>query len=232
VRHEGALAVLELRDTGSGISPDNLERIFQLFVQDQPMGLRGSAGLGIGLALTRRLVELHGGTIRAFSQGHGLGSKFRIELPLAAQASLAPAPAAAPQRADMRDVTVLVVDDSADSADSLREMLNAAGYRASSAYTGRAALDAIAEDKPDVALLDIGLPDIDGYEVCRLVRSQSVMHQPVLIAVTGWGQERDKERATASGFNGHLTKPADPGKLMAMLREMVSTSRRPVPSQD
>jgi PAS domain S-box-containing protein len=232
VRHEGVLAVVELRDTGSGISPDNLERIFQLFVQDQPMGVRGSAGLGIGLALTRRLVELHGGSIRAFSQGHGLGSKFRMELPLAAQASLAPAPPAAPQRADVRDVTVLVVDDNADSADSLREMLNAAGYTASSAYTGRAALDAIAEDNPDVALLDIGLPDIDGYEVCRRVRSQSVMRQPVLIAVTGWGQERDKEQATASGFNGHLTKPADPGKLMAMLREMVSTSRRPVPSQD
>ncbi|HTH80580.1 MAG TPA: PAS domain S-box protein [Ramlibacter sp.] len=232
VRHEGALAVLELRDTGSGISPDNLERIFQLFVQDQPMGFRGTAGLGIGLALTRRLVELHGGTVRAFSRGHGFGSKFRIELPLAAQAGLAPAPSAAPQRPDVRDVTVLVVDDNEDSADSLREMLNAAGYKASCAYTGQAALDAIAEDKPDVALLDIGLPDIDGYEVCRRVRSQSGTHQPVLIAVTGWGQERDKERATASGFNGHLTKPADPGKLMAMLREMVSTSRRPVPSQD
>jgi PAS domain S-box-containing protein len=232
VRHEGALAVLELRDTGSGISPDNVERIFQLFVQDQTTGVRGTAGLGIGLALTRRLVEMHGGSIRAFSRGHGHGSKFRIELPLAAQASRAPAPSAEPQRADVRDVTVLVVDDNADSADSLREMLNAAGYKASSTYTGRSALDAVAEDKPDVALLDIGLPDIDGYEVCRRIRSQSGMHQPVLIAVTGWGQERDKERAIASGFNGHLTKPADPGKLMAMLREMVSTSRRPVPSQD
>ena len=141
-------------------------------------------------------------------------------------------PTAAPQRADARDVTVLVVDDNEDSADSLREMLNAAGYRASSAYTGRAALDAVAEDKPDVALLDIGLPDIDGYEVCRRIRSQSGMHQPVLIAVTGWGQERDKERASASGFNGHLTKPADPATLLAMLREMVSASRRPAPSED
>ena len=232
VRHEAALAVLELRDSGSGISPDNLERIFQLFVQDQPTGVRGAAGLGIGLALTRQLVELHGGSIRAFSQGHGLGSTFRLELPLAAQAGVAPVPTAAPQRADARDVTVLVVDDNEDSADSLREMLNAAGYRASSAYTGRAALDAVAEDKPDVALLDIGLPDIDGYEVCRRIRSQSGMHQPVLIAVTGWGQERDKERASASGFNGHLTKPADPAKLMAMLREMVSASRPPASSQD
>jgi PAS domain S-box-containing protein len=225
VRHEGALAVIELRDTGIGIAPESLERIFRLFVQEQPVGVRGSAGLGIGLSLTRKLVELHGGTIRAFSQGPGLGSKFRIELPLAVEIAHGSEPARAPVATDGSSASVLVVDDNVDAADSLREMLTMAGYRATSAYTGQAALDLVARDKPDVALLDIGLPDIDGYEVCRRIRARAQGHRPALIALTGWGQDRDKERATAAGFNGHLTKPADSATLLAMLHELASAAR-------
>jgi CheY-like chemotaxis protein/two-component sensor histidine kinase len=223
VRREGALAVLEVRDTGAGIAPASLERIFQLFVQDQPSGLRGNAGLGIGLALTRKLVELHGGTIRAFSRGPGLGSKFRVELPLAAQAAPARRPPQGPEALAATGASVLVVDDNQDAADSLREMLAMSGYRARSAYTGQGALDAIASEAPDLALLDIGLPDIDGYEVCRRVRAHAHGGRPALIALTGWGQERDKERAIAAGFNGHITKPADPRTLLAMVRQLTTT---------
>lgn len=225
VRQEGAVAALEVRDTGTGVAPESLEKIFQLFVQDQPGGLRGTAGLGIGLALTRKLVELHGGTIRAYSRGLGLGSKFRIELPLTAESAITAQPPVSGSTQAGCGLSVLVVDDNADAADSLREMLAMAGYRARAAYTGQAALDAIATEQPDVALLDIGLPDIDGYEVCRRIRARSQDHQPALIAVTGWGQERDKERATAAGFNGHLTKPADPAELLSMLRQLGRAAR-------
>jgi PAS domain S-box-containing protein len=226
VRHEGALAVIEVRDTGIGIAPESLERIFRLFVQERPSAVHGMSGLGIGLALTRKLVELHGGSIRAYSQGPGLGSKFRIELPLAVEIAQPAQPVRTPVASDGRGVSVLVVDDNVDAADSLREMLAMGGYRAASAYTGQAALDLIASDKPDVALLDIGLPDIDGYEVCRRIRARTRAHQPALVALTGWGQDRDKERATAAGFNAHLTKPADTATLLAMLRELASAARR------
>ncbi len=224
---EDPLAILEVSDNGSGISADNLERIFELFAQEQPSGVGGNAGLGIGLALTRKLVELHGGTVRATSAGPGQGSTFRIELPavIVAPADDAVAgPAAAVE--GNAGARVLVVDDNKDCADTLRDLLDMSGFGATVAYSGKAALHAVEREMPDAVLLDIGLPDIDGYEVCRRIRSSGVKTQPVLIALTGWGQEKDRRRATTAGFDAHLTKPTDVRQVIAILEKSFKGNER------
>ena len=230
VAQEGPMAVVEVSDNGAGISPDNLERIFELFVQEQPSGVGGNTGLGIGLALTRKLVELHGGTVRAASAGLGQGSTFRIELPAVvaypSQDTVAEPKAPA---ADDAGARVLVVDDNQDSADSLSEMLAMSGFRSTVAYGGRAALRAMEQELPDAVLLDIGLPDMSGYEVCQRIRQSNMTRQPVLIALTGWGQDKDRALAMTAGFDGHLTKPADPGALIAVLKELLARKERSSP---
>lgn len=217
---EGPMAVIEVMDNGIGIAPENLERIFELFAQAQPSGFGGNTGLGIGLALTRKLVELHGGTVRAASAGPGQGSTFRIELPVIGAAAAGPRPQA-PQGLEGAGARVLVVDDNHDAADTLGEMLAMSGFSIDVAYSGEAAVRAVEQDAPDAVLLDIGLPDIDGYEVCGRIRRSGVSRQPILIALTGWGQDQDRDRATAAGFNGHLTKPAEPDRVVALLKELL-----------
>ncbi|HWI84052.1 ATP-binding protein [Ramlibacter sp.] len=221
VAQEGPMAVVEVSDTGSGIQPANLERIFELFVQEQPSGLGGSTGMGIGLALTKRLIELHGGTVRAASEGPGRGSSFRIELPAVAAPARAgqAALAAAPQ--DGEGVRLLVVDDNRDAADTLAEMLSMSGFGVTTEYSGEGAVRAVERAAPDAVLLDIGLPDIDGYEACRRIRRLDIARQPVLIALTGWGQDQDRDRATVAGFNAHVTKPAEPERIIAMVHDLV-----------
>jgi CheY-like chemotaxis protein len=220
VRHEGQMAVVEVSDTGAGIAPANLERIFELFIQEQPSGF-GGTGLGIGLALTRKLVHLHGGTVQAASAGPGHGSTFRIELPVASTAGAGPLPKPTQAR-DGAGARVLVVDDNRDAADTLGEMLTMSGYIITREYSGEAAVRAVQHDAPDALLLDIGLPDIDGYEVCGRIRRSGAAPQPVVIALTGWGQDADRDRASAAGFDGHLTKPAEPDQLIALLQELLA----------
>ena len=224
---EDPLAVVEVSDNGSGISPENLERIFELFAQEKPSGVAGNTGLGIGLALTRKLVELHGGTVRATSGGPGQGSTFRIELPAVI---VAPADDAVARRvasvADNAGARVLVVDDNQDCADTLRELLDMNGFGGTVAYSGKAALHALEREMPDAVLLDIGLPDMDGYEVCRRIRSSAAKRQPVLIALTGWGQEKDRRLAATAGFDAHLTKPTDARQVIAMLERLLDTNER------
>jgi signal transduction histidine kinase/ActR/RegA family two-component response regulator len=222
VAQESHRAVIEVSDNGIGITADNLERIFDLFVQANPSGIHGHTGLGIGLALTRKLVALHAGTVHAASAGAGQGSRFRIELPLASSLAAqegpgqdAPAPAAGGAR-------VLVVDDNRDAADMLAEMLGMSGFETAVEYTGEAALRAVAARPPDALLLDIGLPDMDGYQVCRRIRAMPGLAQPVLIAVTGWGQESDREQAHAAGFDAHLTKPTDPDAVIDLLNDKLA----------
>jgi PAS domain S-box-containing protein len=223
VGQEGPMAVVEVSDNGNGILSDNLERIFELFVQEQPSGVGGNTGLGIGLALTRKLVELHGGTVRAASAGLGQGSTFRIELPAVAAVPAGHLAEAATTRALKGAGTrVLVVDDNRDAADTLGEMLAMSGFIVTIEYSGEAAVRAVERDVPDAVLLDIGLPDIDGYEVCGRIRHSGVSRQPVLLALTGWGQDKDRDRATAAGFNGHLTKPAEPDRVIALLQELLA----------
>ena len=225
VGQEGPMAVVEVSDNGNGILPDNLERIFELFVQEQPSGFGGNTGMGIGLALTRKLVELHGGTVRAASAGPGHGSTFRIELPaVAAAAAGHPAEAATARAVNGAGTRVLVVDDNRDAADTLGEMLAMSDFSVTTEYSGEAAVRAVERDAPDAVLLDIGLPDIDGYEVCRRIRHLTVSRQPVVIALTGWGQDQDRDRATAAGFNAHLTKPAEPERILALLHELLAAT--------
>jgi signal transduction histidine kinase/FixJ family two-component response regulator len=230
---EDPLAVVEVSDNGSGISAENLERIFELFAQEQPSGVGGNTGLGIGLALTRKLVELHGGTVRATSAGPGQGSTFRIELPAVivapAEDVVAGPPATVEDNAGAR---VLVVDDNKDCADTLRDLLDMSGFAGTVAYSGKAALHSVEREMPDAVLLDIGLPDIDGYEVCRRIRSSGVKKQPVLIALTGWGQEKDRRLAATAGFDGHLTKPTDARRVIAMLEESLKGNERTCAGSD
>ena len=222
VAREGSAVAIEVSDNGSGIPAGSLERIFELFVQERPSGLYGNTGLGIGLALTRKLVLLHGGSVQATSAGPGQGSTFRIELPAGDAPESVPAPAAETPSADGAGARLLVVEDNRDAADLLAEMMGMMGFRVSVAYTGESALAAMQKDMPDAVLMDIGLPDINGYEVCRRLRQLAAPRQPVAIALTGWGNDNDRDRATEAGFNGHLTKPAEPDRIVALLHELLA----------
>lgn len=222
VAQEGAMASVEVSDTGIGISSRNLERIFELFVQERPSGLHGNTGLGIGLALTRKLMALHGGRVWAESAGPGHGSTFRIELPAASTAAPSPVPGTPAQAMDGAGARVLVVDDNQDAADLLSEMLAMFGFRTSVEYDGEEAVRAVEQQAPDAVLLDIGLVGIDGYEVCRRIRRLGIAKQPVVIALTGWGQEQDRDRASAAGFDAHLTKPAEPARIISLLNELLT----------
>jgi len=222
VSQDGPLAVVEVGDNGIGISADNLDRIFELFVQTNPSGSDGHTGLGIGLALTRKLVTLHGGAVQASSAGAGHGSRFRIELPLSASPATGAQPAQEPMEPDASGARVLVVDDNRDAADMLCEMLALSGFDATVEYTGEGALRAVETRPLDAVLLDIGLPDVNGYQVCRRIRAMAGRPQPVLVALTGWGQASDREQAQAAGFDAHLTKPTDPDSVIALLNEKIA----------
>ncbi|KQW93499.1 hypothetical protein ASC94_12780 [Massilia sp. Root418] len=209
LRREGEEAVITVRDNGIGIPPAQLDHIFTMFSQLTPAIERGAGGLGIGLSLTRGLVDLHGGSISAHSNGPGQGSLFTVRLPLPATA-LEEAPAAAPAATpDAAGVKALIVDDNVDAADSLAMALDFVGYETQAAYTAGGALEAIAAFQPRLALLDIGLPDFDGYELARRIRQLPGGAGMLLIAATGWGQDADRQAALDAGFDLHMTKPVD-----------------------
>lgn len=220
----GDTAVLRVRDTGIGIATAMLPRIFELFVQADHAATKAQGGLGIGLTLVRNLVEMHGGTVEARSDGLGRGSEFVIRLPLADAKSRPVAPAAAAGAnggPGVRGRRVLVVDDNRDAADSLAALLRLQGHAARIAYDGPAGLAAAAEFAPDVVLLDLGMPGMDGYEVARRIRAAPGLRGVALAALTGWGQPEDRRRTAAAGFDHHLVKPVEPAaleKLLAGLR--------------
>jgi signal transduction histidine kinase/DNA-binding response OmpR family regulator len=220
-RREGDLAVVEVRDNGCGIPGDRLADVFEMFSQVNRTLERSHGGLGIGLALVRRLVEMHGGTSTASSAGLGQGSTFTIRLPLAADdVRYAPAPvngALAPRDPNQR---ILVVDDNEDAAEMLAMVLQQTGYRTRTAYDSRAALAAVADWAPHIVILDIGLPDINGYDVARELRRSERFGGLSLIALTGWGTQDDKQRAMDAGFDVHLTKPVDASALHAALAHL------------
>jgi PAS domain S-box-containing protein len=212
--------VVRVRDTGEGIPPDMLDKVFGLFTQVTHPAERHQGGLGIGLSLVDGLVRLHGGTVEARSAGAGQGSEFIVRLPRPPRPEQAaddddetrPAPLeTAPARS-----RILVVDDNEDGAATLAELLRMMGCNVRLANDGASAIAAIIETAPDVVLLDIGLPDINGYEVARRVRAMSQLPQPRLIALTGWGQEQDKRLAAQAGFDDHWTKPVDPSRLQQL----------------
>jgi CheY-like chemotaxis protein len=208
-----------VRDTGIGISRDHLRRIFEMFSQARPVLERPNAGLGIGLSLAKGLVELHDGTISAASEGEGRGSEFTVMLPRAEGPERAAAPVP-PRHVRGSSLKILVVDDNRDAADGLAKMLELLGHVPAVAYDGPEALDTAEREPPDVILLDIGLPSMNGYEVARRVRDRPWGRQVLLVAQTGWGKEQDKRRAADAGFDHHLIKPLDAGQLVQLLTEV------------
>lgn len=216
----GGYAEISISDTGAGIEVDFLEKVFEMFYQEGRSLKHSQGGLGVGLWLSRRLVLLHGGTLHAFSDGKGKGSRFVVRLPLA-DSPVLPSPKA-PQAGASAGVRVLVVDDSADGAQTLAMLLELMGHQVMVAADGGQALANGAAFMPHAVVLDIGLPDIDGYEVCRRMRSSDWGRSALLIALTGWGAETDKQAAKNAGFDAHLTKPADAEELEQILRQVAS----------
>ena len=210
-------AVIRVQDSGIGIAADQLQRIFEMFTQvDTSIG-RMQMGLGIGLTLVERLVELHGGTIEAHSRGIGKGAEFVVRLPALAESSPAAPVSPGSERAATLGRRVLVVDDNLDSAISMATLLELGGHEVHVAHDGIEAVQAAEKLQPDVILLDIGLPKIDGYEAARRIRRQQEGKGPMLIALTGWGQEEDRRRSLEAGFDYHLIKPADLSTLEKLL---------------
>ena len=213
--------VVRVRDNGTGIAPDMLRKVFGLFTQVQQPTERRQGGLGIGLSLVEGLVRLHGGRVEAHSDGPDHGCEFVVHLPRGpAEAVVPPVPEAegpatrAAQGAPARKV--LVVDDNEDAATTVADLLSMTGSVAEVAHDGASAVERVQAFRPDFVLLDIGLPDITGYEVARRIRKLERVRQPVLIALTGWGQQQDKEAAAQAGFDQHWTKPVDPARLNAL----------------
>jgi protein-histidine pros-kinase len=218
-RREGVDVVIRVEDEGIGIAPDMLERIFELFVQADASPGRTQGGLGIGLTLVRRLVEMHNGSIYAKSAGLGQGSEFIVRLPAEPSDQDVPViavPAHESWKPQQRR-RVLVVDDNADAADSIAMLLEASGYSVRCVYDGVSALSAAGSYRPDVIVLDIGLPDITGYEVAKRLRGQQEFEHTPIVAVTGYGQHDDRLRAFKAGITYHMTKPVDPNALQSVL---------------
>jgi PAS domain S-box-containing protein len=214
---QGGRLCLTVKDDGIGLSAAALSKIFTMFSQVEGATGRSEGGLGIGLALVRGLVSLHDGTVRARSAGEGRGSEFTVEIPVAATASENEKPIGTGDASPIGSRRVLVADDNRDAADTLGLLLELYGHEVRVAHSGNAALEVAQTFHPDVALLDIGMPDLDGYEVARNLRVENAYPDIVLIALTGYGQDGDKARARAAGFDHHLTKPVDPSKLEALI---------------
>jgi len=214
---EGSDAVISVRDNGIGIPCEMLPRIFEMFTQVDRSLERSQGGLGIGLTLVRRLVDLHDGTIEARSDGPDHGSEFVVRLPLI------PLPLETPPRMDVRraaalsGIRILVVDDNKDSADSLGMLLRLKGNEIRTAHDGLEAVAVAEKFHPELVLLDIGLPKLNGYDVARRIRQQPWGQGVILVALTGWGQDEDRRRSKEAGFNFHIVKPVELSALESLL---------------
>jgi PAS domain S-box-containing protein len=214
--------LVAVKDNGAGIPQDKLDSIFDMFMQVDRTSEQSQAGLGIGLTLVKRLTEMHGGSIEARSDGAGQGSEFVVRLPILSKPALLSQPDTAVESSPER--RILIVDDNRDSADSLSMLLEITGNKTYMAHDGIEALEAIEKYRPEVVLLDIGLPRLDGHEVCRRVREKSWGKDIVIIALTGWGQEDDRRKSEEAGFNGHLVKPVDYDELLELLSSLTTRS--------
>ncbi|MEO8184350.1 MAG: ATP-binding protein, partial [Deltaproteobacteria bacterium] len=225
-----------VKDSGRGISPQLLPRVFDLFMQER----EGGGGLGIGLTLVKQLVHMHGGRVMARSGGLGLGSEFSVWLPgkslagavaSASEAGLSeesvePVPSTEPEKPRQLGLSVALVEDNEDVRVLMGELLASWGHEVSQAPTGEVGVDLIVKECPDIAFVDIGLPDIDGYELARRVRAQLGSQPLQLVALSGFGQRCDRERALGAGFDHHLAKPASPADLQRLLQEATAKRNR------
>jgi CheY-like chemotaxis protein len=215
---EGDQTFVRVSDSGAGIRPDQIERVFDMFARVERPGVAAEPGLGIGLALARRLAEMHGGALMLESEGEGRGATFTLRLPLSAGPAasetrpldLGPAAATAP-------LNVVVVEDNEDIAAVLVDWLRELGHTVALAHTGEGGLDLIRTTRPDLVICDLGLPDLDGLGVCRRVREQPPESQPIMVALTGWGRAEDLRLSKEAGFDRHLVKPVAPRALVAVL---------------
>jgi signal transduction histidine kinase len=228
-RRVGTDVDIRVRDNGIGIPPALLPRLFQLFTQVDAAAHRAQGGLGIGLALVRQLVQMHGDSVTAYSDGPGKGSEFLIRLPLRMQrprelmdSGLAPQSGVNGSKPGHR---ILLADDNRDALDSLATLLQCDGHEVHTAGDGAEALEVAAQCRPDVVLLDIGMPKLDGYEVARRIRAEPWGKSAVLIALTGWGQDEDRRRSREVGFDSHLVKPLDPDALSSLLQRLPQAVR-------
>ncbi len=217
VRRESDDAVVTISDTGDGIDPGQLPQLFRLFARGGSSAARNQSGLGIGLALVRRLIEMHGGQVGAESQGLGLGSRFTVRLPVAPAPTSPSVIGSAAADQPLAPTRILVVDDNRDAAESLGLLLGTAGADIRVAYDGPAALASFAAWRPDVILLDIGMPGMDGYEVARRMRLLDPESRASIVALTGWGQSEDRKLARDAGFDHHLVKPVDLTALKSLI---------------
>jgi PAS domain S-box-containing protein len=219
-QRQGTEAVLSVRDEGAGIQPDLLPHVFDLFVQGDRSLERTQGGLGIGLTVVRKLIELHGGTVLARSEGPGKGSEFVVHLPCLAQVPQKPGQTKAGSIRGLVSRRVLVVDDSVDAAKSVAMLLRLWKHQVQLAYNGPEALKAAQDFQPEVILLDIGLPEMNGYEVAQQLRQQPQFQKVMLVAMTGYGQDEDQRRSSEAGFDQHLIKPVDPAILEGLLASL------------
>jgi two-component system CheB/CheR fusion protein len=211
-----------VKDNGIGISAEFLPEVFKLFMQGERGLDRSEGGLGIGLTVAKRIVEMHGGSITAFSEGPGKGAEFVVRLPAAATPAQAdPKPKSVEPLRSMQH-RILVVDDNRDSADSLSMLLKIMGHDVRTAYDGPEAIESVAQYHPDVVLLDIGLPSMSGYDVARALQESPDRARRVLIAVTGYGQDEDRRRSHEAGFDHHLVKPVDAAALDKLIASFPS----------
>jgi signal transduction histidine kinase/PAS domain-containing protein/ActR/RegA family two-component response regulator len=225
VEPEGEWAVIRVRDTGIGIPPEMLPRVFDMFLQVDRSLEKAQGGLGVGLSLVKGLVELHDGSVEAHSEGIGRGSEFVVRLPMAPAAQVHPArrarkelvPASARRR-------ILVVDDNRDAAISMATLFGALSYETRTAFDGLEAIQIATDFRPAIVLLDIGMPRLNGYETCRRMRQQPWGRNMVMVALTGWGRDEDQQRSKAAGFDFHLVKPVDPTKLSHLLTSWQSSA--------
>jgi CheY-like chemotaxis protein len=223
LRREGDVAVLLVRDTGIGIDPAMLDRVFELFAQVDQSPARTRGGLGVGLTLVKRLVEMHGGTVKARSEGLSKGSEFEVRLPLLREEARA-----VDRRrgsADARRRRLVLVEDNPDIGETLRDLLQILGHRVELAGDGLRGVQLALATRPDAALVDIGLPGIDGYEVAQRLRADPVGREMLLVALTGYGRPEDRERALEAGFDAHLVKPVDPEDLTSLIGELSARRR-------
>jgi len=220
---QGSDVVVSVTDSGIGIPADKLPTIFEMFSQVEGALSRSQGGLGIGLCLVKRLVEMHGGSVEAKSGGLGRGSEFVVRLPIVVEQTY---PRQASDDGDKAqptsDLRILVVDDNRDAAESLAMLLKMMGNNIHTAHDGEEAVTAAREFRPHVVLCDIGLPKLNGYEACRQMKAQAWDKKMILIAVTGWGQDDERRKSEEAGFDHHMVKPVDPQALMKLLAGLES----------